>query len=399
MTTATLYLPQLREDQYQIATDPAKVKVLSMGRRWGKTVMSGVVAVTAASMGAQVAWVVPVYKNGRPLWRWAESTVAPLKKHGVKVNRTERLIEFPNGGSLGVYSADNEDSMRGEAFHLVIVDEAAKVPETAYTDVIQPTLADYDGDLILISTPRGRNWFFNEYTAALADGQTLKAWKAPTSANPNPNIQQAFILAQTRVPERTYRQEWLAEFVTDSGEVFRRITEVCTASKQSPYEGHFVFGVDWAQSQDYTVIVVMDSDTRTVVDYDRFNGVSWALQRGRLTALYEAWKPEHIYAESNSIGGPNIEALVDEGLPMRRFETTAVSKPPLIESLVLAFERGEITALNDPQMIGELMAYERKVSSTTGRSQYSAPEGLHDDIVMALALAWRGVLRRVPDEW
>lgn len=75
---------------------------------------------------------------------------------------------------------------------------------------------------------------------------------------------------------------------------------------------------------------------------------------------------------------------------MEAFETTAVSKPPLIESLVLAFDRGEITALNDPIMRGELMAYERRVSAT-GRSQYSAPDGAHDDTVMALALAWYGV--------
>ena len=96
-----------------------------------------------------------------------------------------------------------------------------------------------------------------------------------------------------------------------------------------------------------------------------------------------------IYAESNSIGGPNIEALQREGLPVRPFETTASSKPPLIESLVLAFDRSEITILDDPIMTGELMAYERTITPS-GRSQYSAPQGLHDDTVIALALAWHG---------
>jgi len=57
---------------------------------------------------------------------------------------------------------------------------------------------------------------------------------------------------------------------------------------------------------------------------------------------------------------------------------------------VLAFDRGEVTALNDPVLVGELMAYERTVTAT-GRSQYSAPDGLHDDTVMALALAWYGI--------
>jgi hypothetical protein len=189
-----------------------------------------------------------------------------------------------------------------------------------------------------------------------------------------------------------YQQEILAEFLSGEGAVFRYIDERATLTVQNaPLPDHrYVFGVDWAQSKDFTVIVVMDSTTREMMCYDRFNGIDWSLQRGRLRALYDKWKPQIIIAESNSVGSPNIEALQREGLPVRAFETTATSKPPLIESLVLAFDRDEIKVLNDRILKNELMAYERKVSPTTGRSQYSAPEGLHDDTVMALALAWHG---------
>lgn len=62
-----------------------------------------------------------------------------------------------------------------------------------------------------------------------------------------------------------------------------------------------------------------------------------------------------------------------------RNHTTARSKPPLIESLVLAFERGDIKILNDEILIGELEAYERSVSTYTGHSRYNDPSGLHDD--------------------
>lgn len=83
------------------------------------------------------------------------------------------------------------------------------------------------------------------------------------------------------------------------------------------------------------------------------------------------------------------------------FVISGTSKPPLIESLILAFEKGEIGILGDDHregkvLISELEAYERKVSPMTGRSQYSAPEGLHDDTVIALALAWNEVQRGVP---
>lgn len=73
------------------------------------------------------------------------------------------------------------------------------------------------------------------------------------------------------------------------------------------------------------------------------------------------------------------------------FQTTAQSKGPLIDSLALAFEKAEISVLNDPVLMGELQAYtlERLPS---GRFRYGAPEGMHDDTVIALALAWHGVM-------
>lgn len=72
---------------------------------------------------------------------------------------------------------------------------------------------------------------------------------------------------------------------------------------------------------------------------------------------------------------------------VRGYVFTASSKPTLIESLVLAFEREEVQWLDIPYATAELEAYERKVSPVTGRSQYNAPEGLHDDTVIARALA------------
>jgi hypothetical protein len=95
----------------------------------------------------------------------------------------------------------------------------------------------------------------------------------------------------------------------------------------------------------------------------------------------------HIEAEENSIGSPNIEALRREGLNVVAFTTTAQSKPPLIQSLALALERREYDWLNLPVATAELVAYESKVSANTGRISYGAPEGKHDDTVIARALA------------
>ena len=102
--------------------------------------------------------------------------------------------------------------------------------------------------------------------------------------------------------------------------------------------------------------------------------------------MAEKWQPEAILTEVNSIGRPVFEQLERLGLPVVAFETTAASKPPLIENMALTLERAEWQLQPDPIWTGELEAYERTVSPTTGRSSYSAPAGLHDDTVIARAL-------------
>ena len=86
-----MLLPPLRPDQRDILCHPAKTKVVACGRRYGKTYMAGVYALTAADLGGAVAWVVPVYKNARAPWRFAEAAVSPAGAR-VRVNRTERVI-------------------------------------------------------------------------------------------------------------------------------------------------------------------------------------------------------------------------------------------------------------------------------------------------------------------
>ena len=126
-----------------------------------------------------------------------------------------------------------------------------------------------------------------------------------------------------------------------------------------------------------------------MVALDRFKQTSWNLQRQRLASLVNHWQAQIIWAEANSIGEPNIEALNQQGLPVRPFYTSAKSKAPLIESLALAIERNDITLLNDPVLLAELGDYNLQ-RLPNGSYRYGAPPGAHDDTVIATALAWYG---------
>ena len=350
--------------------------------------MAGIYALTAADMGGSVAWAVPIYKNARSPWRFAEAMTAPVANQ-LRINRTERVMEFPSGGRLSIYSADNDVSIRGEAFDLVIVDEAAMVREETYTDVILPTLADRSGRVLLISTPKGRNWFWREWQRGKAGQPGYASFQAPTSANPIPSIKQAAELARERVSNRTYRQEWLAEFVEDGGGVFRGVRAVATvAPGAKPHPDHvYVIGADWGRSNDYTVFTVIDATAREVVAIDRSNQVEYELQRGRLRNLVTHWHASVVVAETNAMGQPIVEALSRERIPVRPFVTTNATKSVIIDALALALERGELQLLQFEPLLDELEAFEVD-RTASGLTRYGAPSGAHDDCVISLALAY-----------
>lgn len=379
----------LRRDQYQILMHPAKTKVLSMGRRWGKSVLGSVMCMNVLRQHGRVAWIVPTYKNGRGLWRLSKLLAQPVR-HQLDISKTERMMSTHRGGSFGIYSADNIDSIRGEWFHLIVIDEAARIAEGDFSDAIMPTLADADGDAILISTPNGKNWFWKEWMRGQEGREDIKSWQAPTAHNPNPRIKRAAELAKDRVPERTYQQEWLAQFV-DDGSIFRNVQAAATAQEQPHNPEHsYVMGCDWGKYNDYTVLTVIDVTTHQVVCIDRFNQIDYHLQLGRVKVLADRYSPETIVAEKNAMGDPIIEQLYYEhGLPVHPFTTTNSSKAKIIDALSLAFEKQSLAILDNPILIGELQGYEA-TRLPGGLLRYSAPDGMHDDMVISLALAWYG---------
>ena len=145
-------------------------------------------------------------------------------------------------------------------------------------------------------------------------------------------------------------------------------------------------GVDWGKQNDFTAISVGCADCRVEVAIDRFNQIDYHFQRERLKALADYWRVQMILAESNAMGEPIIDELQRDGLPVVGFETNGSTKPPLIESLALTFERQEWQFISNEVWTAELEAYERRIIQYTGRSQYSAPAGGHDDTVMGRAL-------------
>lgn len=390
--TVNVILPALFPRQRTIVDDSARFKVIVCGRRWGKTQTAAWEALRRALRGQLVWWVAPTAEVTRRGWR----KIIPLAQRipGVDIRRALREIEFPGGGLIGFKTGDSDSGLLGEGLDYLIVDEAALVRETAWTQELRPALSDREGGAMFISTPRGQNWFWRAYLLGVdPERADWQSWRFPTSTNPVIKASE-IEAARELLPARAFEQEYLAEFLADGGVVFRNITAACTAphpAQPAQHRGHdIVIGADWGKSNDYSVFTAVCRTCRHMVDFDRMNVIDYALQVGRLQNMVARWNRVTVYPETNSMGEPIIEQLERAGLTVREFTTTAQSKPPLIESLALAIERGEIGLQDIPVLVGELQAYTMTLNKITGRPTYSAPDAMHDDCVMSLALAWHG---------
>jgi phage FluMu gp28-like protein len=188
----------------------------------------------------------------------------------------------------------------------------------------------------------------------------------------------------------------MAQFLDDGGGVFRGVRAVATLDPAEPTEGgQYVIGVDWGRSNDATVFSVIDATSKEQVYMDRMTNTDYASQRLRLQALSKRYNRAMVVAEANSIGQPNIEELQALHVPVTGFITTNATKAQIIQALELAFEHRAISLLRDEVQIMELMAYTSE-RLPSGLIRYGAPEGIHDDTVIALALAWYAAASHAP---
>ena len=395
MQTAIRIKAHPHPGQKEVHDHPARFKILSAGRRWGKTRLGVHECLDIASQGGRAWWVAPSYKTSEVGWR-------PLRRMGQKIGAevrlVEKLINLPGGGSVQVRSADDPNSLRGEGLDLVVMDENAFIKEAAWIEALRPALSDRQGKALFISTPKGHNWFWRLWIQGQDENNVdFMSWQFPTSNNPyiEPTEIEA---ARKSLPERVFEQEYLANFVDDAGGVFRRVMDAATADEQiTPTEGHqYIAGVDVASLVDYTVAVVMDVTTGEMAYMDRFNRVDYNILEDRLEAIYRRFNLDMITIESNSIGQGVVDHLTNRNMTVNTFTTTNATKHAAITGLQSAFEHSRIKILNDPVLIGELQAFEAK-RNASGTFSYAAPDGMHDDTVMALAIAWNGLAGGVWD--
>lgn len=159
----------LTKPQLTILADKHRFKIINAGRRFGKSFLSGAAILQQVSVPNSTIWYVA------PTWDMAKKIMWDdwLPKHVPKewiteINKMDKVYKFINGSILYVLSADNPEHLRGSSLDLLIMDECAFIKGGVW-EIVRPALADKQGDAILVSTPKGYNWFYDLYQSAKED--------------------------------------------------------------------------------------------------------------------------------------------------------------------------------------------------------------------------------------
>ena len=385
----------LHAGQEQIMAGKRRYNVAACGRRWGKTVLAKDLVCDVLLDGQPVGYFAPDYKRLIEFWDDVSNTLKPITSRS---NQQERRIETIIGPSAVVemWSLDGqsgEDAGRSRRYKRVIIDEAGLVPglKHIWENAIRPTLLDLAGDAWFLGTPKGRNYFWQLYQRGESkEHPDWAAFRLPTSANPYIQTTEIAELIK-ELPERAVQQEIYAVFLEDGGGVFRNVRGVSTLQPQAERDPahRYYAGIDWSSGgQDFTCVSVWDAVTGEQAALYRWSGLNNAVQVERVVDIWKRWHWDDCLAEDNGIGRPLIDWLRnEEKVPVRLWHTDNNSKRLVIERYAVGFEQQAFRMIENEVQIGEHEAYDSD-RTPGGLVRYGAPEGFHDDTVMAGALGW-----------
>lgn len=373
-----------------LAADTARFIVLVMGRRAGKTTFAADAAGEAAlDRGQEVFWGAPTHDTAAI---GAEKFLQFFRPACRRVLTMPASAETVTGGRVVWRSFDRPGAALGRGIDLAIIDEAARVKQRIVYEDLLPTVADTGGKILAITTPRGRHsWVFEWVQKARAGDPLYAVVHGPSTENPSPEVREFVEIARENMPDALFRQEILAEFVEGEGVVFRNIAACARleAYRDAPRPGsNYAIGCDLAKHQDYTVMYAIDLETGEVHGRERFNKLDWTVIEQRIRNFSATWGGS-VWLDSTGVGDPIFDRLANAGLPVVSVKFTNESKSALVVALMNALEKQEISFPADPVLVGELEAFAYE-PLPSGKFRYSAPEGMHDDCVIALALAVMG---------
>ena len=237
---------RLKENQQSIFYDESRFKVAACGRRFGKSYLATYIILTKAlQKQGNYFFVAPTFQQARQiLWEVLKNKVRD--KLAEKINESRLEITLINGSRISLKGADRPDTMRGVSLSGLVCDEFATMrePMAVWQEVLRPALSDQLGWALFISSPKGRDYFYDLSNEAKSKDGWM-SWQF-TTLDGGYVPESEVITARNELDERTFRQEYEASFESYEGLVARDFDRELNKSNETIKDDDtLIIGIDF----------------------------------------------------------------------------------------------------------------------------------------------------------
>lgn len=335
---------------------------------------------------------------------------------GSVVRKTRTLITFTNGSRIVALPCGRDGkTLRGEHADLIIVDEAAFVPEDVILSVMMPMLATTNGTVIMMSTPYDRSHFF--FTAFNSPSWSRYRFKTED----NPLVSKEWLEQQKEMlGEKRFKQEYLAEFVDDEDTYFpmsllRKCVHSCVGSEckfcasnagsEIP-TGELYAGYDPGGLTDPAALVVVEKAkassnndsynpafrvvyTKTFYGSEKSQVDVYTKFNVQIAEFHKVAHLKKLVVDSTGIGAPIVSNCKELGLPVEGMNLHRKNQEEIFSNLKILLEQRKVELPDNLELLSCLNCISCE-PSRSGTYSFSHPSGTHDDLAYALALAvWK----------
>lgn len=412
--------------QMRMLEDPSKNIIVCAARRVGKSLIMAAKALWFAFTHPKTSTLIVAATQRQSMLMFDKLLDFIESREFLKesvLRKTRTLIKFTNGSRIVALPCGRSGkTLRGESADLVIIDEAAFVPEEVILSVMMPMLATTDGTLILISTPYDREHFF--YRAFHMP--LFSKYKFKTSDNPL--VKKQYLDHQLEMlGERRFKQEYLAEFVDDESTFFpmkllRPCVHVCEDFSNCTFcacnsgmmkpTGALYGGYDPGGMVDLAALAVVQKvllNEASSSEAQAFKPVFRVMMTRTFAASKNSKGGEEVYTkftveiadihkespfrnllvDSTGIGSPILSHCRELGLPAEGINLHRRSQEEIFSNLKILLERKLIELPDSMELLSSLNCITAS-RDRIGGFVFSHANGTHDDLAFALALAvWK----------
>ena len=383
--------------QATILKNMSKRVAVKAGRQSGKTTVTAIKALHFAltHRDTTVIVIAPSMRQSQILFRKLCIFLSqPLLDDSLN-RKTQTLIEFKNGSQIvSLPAGDQGVTVRGFSADLLIVDEAAFIPEKVFQAIL-PMLAATDGSLVLLGTPWGEGGTFYEACQKNSDFDVFTV-----SSEQCPLISKMFLKEQKSVMlESDFLREYSAVFIPPEDSYFpsNGVLKCCRKKVPKKFENYekFYLGVDPASfGRDKTIYSIVgkkvDDLSLVCVDFVQDSKKPLTHVAGKVRELNEKYNFAKVVIDSTALGQGLIDILSDLGdLPLVSVKFSVQKKSEMFQNLKKLIEDQDILFPFNKEILRQFGNIKYILDSSGNIKFRPINANVHDDYVDAICLsAW-----------